>query len=102
MAAQALIEQTIAFISPSFSFDEEAIKANGLIQTLKANSLGNVLVYGYLNYEDANNASASFFFIRAYIQPSFQATVQANIPALQAQLPQYTIATWGINTQFGN
>lgn len=101
MAVQSLIQQTIIFISPSFSFDEEEIKANGLIQTLKANSLGNTLLYGYLNYENANGSS-SMFSVTAFIQPSFQATVQANIPALQAQLPQYTIATWGINTQFGN
>jgi hypothetical protein len=105
--AQALIEQTIVFISPTNNFNEQAIWSNSLIQTLVANSAGADAVYGYQNYANWNGTTqtwtfSALFYLRVYIQPSYQATVQANLPTLRSQLPQYSIYTWGNSSTFGN
>ena len=105
MAVSAFIEQVIVFISATETYDQNAILANNLIQSLVNNSAGNDIVFGYKQYANIVNGVitySSLFEIRVYIQPSFQQTVQNNIANLQAAFPQYTIETWGSNTQFGH
>ena len=105
MPVQALIEQTIVFISATESYDQNAILSNSLIQTLVNNSAGNDIVFGYRQYANITNGVITYsalFEIKVYIQPSFQQTVQSNIVNLQSAFPQYTIETWGNNVQFGH
>ena len=105
MAVQSTIEQTIVFIEPNAQFDQNAIFANNLVQSLIDNSIGKKVVFGYQSYADHSTGVvvfSSLFYLQCHILPAFQATVQANIPNLQAAFPQYTIATWGSAEQFGN
>lgn len=107
MATQNLVEQTIAFVvlNQQGSYDQNAIFANSLIQSFIQNSAGSDVLFGIENYANLNAGVITYnniFFLRGFIQPSFQATVQANIPALQSAFPQYTVVTWGDNVVFGN
>lgn len=107
MAATSLIQQTIIFVSPTNQFNESAIWSNSLVQSLAANSIGGDVIYGYQQYANWDSTNkvwtySSFFMLTCFIQPSFQSTVQANIPTLRNQLPQYNIYTWGNATAFGN
>jgi len=107
VAVQPLIEQHIIFISATNSFNPSAIYSNSLVQSLAANSIGNDLIEDVQNYAHWDTVNLvwsfnSFLEFKCYITAAFQATVQANIPALQAAFPQYTIVTWGNATSFGN
>ena len=107
MAVQNLVEQHLAFISATESFDTAPIYANSLIQSLAANSVGNDLVVSMQNYAHWDSVNqlwsfSSFLEFRCYVSATFQATIQQNIPNLQAAFPQYTIVTFGYTVQFGN
>lgn len=105
MAVLNLVEQAIIFISVDGIFDEAAIFSNALVQTLINNSAGQKVEYGYRHYADFVTGTlvySSFFELRGFFLPAFQATIQQNIPALAAAFPQYTIVTSGAAVQFGN
>lgn len=105
MAVQNLIEQHVIFITSTSNIDGTAILANTLVQALATNSVGNDLILSYeyfFNWNGTVWSPRTFLDIKCYISTAFQATVQANIPALQTAFPQYTIVTWGNATSFGN
>lgn len=106
MAVQNLVEQHVIFISNSGeSVDSSVILANSQVQSLAANSAGNDLIVTTDQYAHWTGTAwqwNAFLHIHCYITSAFQATVQADIPSLQAALPQYTIVTWGYPTSFGN
>lgn len=106
MAAQALIEQHIIFIkNTDNNIEENAILSNSLIQSLAANSQGNDIIMEYHNYMHWTGTawqSNVLLELRCYVAVAFQATIQTNIPNLQAAFPNYTVVTWGNATTFGN
>jgi hypothetical protein len=105
MAVQNLVEQHISFRSSDGMIDQYTILSNTLIQSLFANALGNDLIQSLKQYSHFSNgvlAQSWEYELQGYFQPAFQATIQTNIPNLQAALPQYAIVTWGINVAFGN
>lgn len=105
MAVTSTIEQTIVFIAQDGAFDQNAILANALVQSLIDNSIGKKVVFGYQNYADHSTGIvvlSVLLYLQCHILPSFQATIQTNIPNLQAAFPQYVIATWGSAEQFGS
>lgn len=107
MAAQPLVEQSIVFISADNSYDQNAIFANSLIQSLAVNSAGNDLLFSYESFGNWNASTSTWtystlFRIRCYVPGTFVSTILANIPSLQAAFPHYTIVTYGTNVSFGN
>lgn len=105
MAVRNLIEQHVIFISNVEQFDENAIMANSLVQSLAVNSDGQDLVTGYQvfrHWDGTNWTNHCFFQIQCFVTAAFQTTIQQNISALQSAFPQYTIVTWGYNVAFGN
>jgi hypothetical protein len=107
MAAQSLVEQSLVFISANGQYDQDAIFASSLIQTLAVNSAGNDLLFSYEQFANWNSTTStwgyqSLFRIRCYVQPTFVATILSNIANLQAAFPQYTIITYGISVSFGS
>ncbi|SRR5258708_7653093 len=105
MATQALVEQHIIFVSPSAVFDVNAILANSIIQALANNSLGKALISSFRSFntwDGTNWLNQVFYEIIVYCQPTFQATIQSNIAALQTQLPGYSIFTWGHAVTWGS
>jgi len=104
VATQNLIEQHVIFLSDQ-TFDIQAILNNTLIQTLANNSAGHDIIQtmqAYLQWDGTNWINKAFLDLRVFCTPAFQTTIQNNIPNLQAQLPQYTIVTWGYPVTFGN
>lgn len=104
MAVQNIVEQHIFFITNTGQYDETSIMANSLIQSFANNAVGRALVFGYKSYSTWNGSTWNFnnlLDVFGYVSVAFQATIQANIPALQAAFPQYTITTEGINSAFG-
>lgn len=106
MAVQSLVEQHVIFIkNTDNNIEESLILASTLVQALASNSVGNDLIMDYVNYMHWNGTiwqPSVFLEFRCYITSAFQATVQANIPNLQAAFPNYTVVTWGNATSFGN
>lgn len=105
MATQALVEQSIYFISPTSIYDEAGLQSNSLIKSLATNSAGNTLLISYESDWVWNGTAWSFgtlLRIRCFVSSTFQTTIQQNIPSLQAAFPQYTIVTYGHNVTFGN
>lgn len=105
MATQALVEQTVLFISSIGEYDENALYANSLVQSLAANSAATALVGSYQSYQTWNGSvwtAHTFYQIKCFVTAAFTATIQANIPALQAAFPNYTVITYGHPVTFGN
>lgn len=105
MATQSLIEQHIIFISSDNQISESTILANSLVQSLANNSVGNDLISSIQNYWNWNGivwAAHSFLELKCYVSTAFQATIQANIPNLQAAFPTFTIVTWGYPVTWGS
>lgn len=105
MATQALVAQSIIFVSPTNSFDETAILANSLVQSLAQNSAGNDLIMSYQSFQNWNGTvwtNHQFLELKCFVSTTFQTTIQQNIPALQTAFPQYSIYTWGYAVTFGN
>lgn len=106
MAVQALVEQHLVFIKNTDSnIEENLILANSLVQALATNSAGNDLVMEYHNYMHWTGSvwqPSALLEFRCYVTPTFQTTIQTNMPTLQAAFPNYTVVTWGSTTAFGN
>lgn len=107
MATQSLVEQSLVFIAANGQYDQDAIFANSLIQTLAENSAGNDLLFSYEQFTSWSSTTStwtykSLFRIRCYVQSTFVSTILSNISNLQTAFPQYTIITYGINVSFGN
>lgn len=106
MAATSLVEQSVYFISPNNTYDEEGIQANSLIQSLAANSQGGTLLVSYESDWVWNSTTSTWTYgtllrLRSYVQPAFVSTILANMPNLQTAFPQYTVVTFGTNVSFG-
>ena len=105
MPSQALVQQVLLFVSSTGEYDEVGLFANNLIQQLAANSAGNALTGEVRQYRSWNGTAwtfSSYFEITCYVPASFQPTIQANIPALQAAFPQYNILTYGLSVTWGH
>lgn len=105
MATQNLIEQHIIFISSDNEINESVILANSLVQSLANNSVGNDLIASFQSYWNWNGtvwSARGFYELKCFVSTAFQATIQANIPNLQAAFPTFTIVTWGYPVTWGS
>jgi len=108
MAVQNLIEQHIVFITTGELqiLDPTTIRANSLIQSLGANTLGNDLVFNtfqlwHWDIPSSTWIATSYIEIRCYVTVAFQTTIQQNMAALQTAFPTYRVTTWGYPVSFG-
>lgn len=104
MAPQNLVQQTFLFTSSINNYDTPVLSAP-YMQNVAANSQGNTLVqqlvYGMVLAGSTFNGSSSIS-ISCYVTQQFSQQIQNTLNQLQAQLPMYSIVTYGTNVSYGN
>jgi hypothetical protein len=104
MAIQNLIEQHMIFTAPSNQFDQNIASNVNIVQI--ANNCTNKTYYqmNSTSYVLGGTVIApaggcqEFIFI---ITPTYQATLQSNMPTIQAAFPNYTVVTYGVTISYG-
>lgn len=104
MAPQNLIQQTIVFTSSTGNYDTPVFSAP-YMQNVAANSQANTLTQQIISgvvYTGSSYNGTTSIAVSCYVTQQFSQQIQNTLGQLQAQLPMYSIVTYGTNVSYGN